>query len=527
MNFKTLGIMLDCSRNAVINVKTLKKFIDVISDLGYNALELYMEDTMRVDGEPYLGYMRGGYSASEIKEIDAYASARGVELIPAVQTLAHFTNAVKLPAYREIVDVNDILLIDNDRTYRLIDNIFAAISKNFTSKRVNIGMDEAHMVGLGRYLDEHGFTDRHELLKKHLNRVSEIAKKYGLELHMWSDMFFRLSNHGEYYSRTPVLENDVASALPENVCPVYWDYYHTDRADYDAMFRAHEKFGRSTWFAGGIWSWVGFAPLNRHSTETMKPALKSAARYGVENVFFTMWGDNGKECSFFALLPAIFAISRYADGEFDDRKIRREFYEKYGIEYNAYASLDLPNDCGDDKAEPSFAAKGLFYADPFCGLSDESLSHLEEVSFTSVAKKITSAGKKAGEYKYIFDYAAALCRVLDLKARLGLRIRKAYKDGDVEGLRTIISDMKKLVKLLRIFYTKFSDLWYRENKPFGFEIHDARIGGLICRIDACRTRLEKYIDDGEPIEELENELLPYDNALYFNQYRFTISASEM
>ena len=55
MNLSRLGVMLDCSRNAVTNVNTLKKFITIISDLGYNALELYMEDTMKVSGEPYLG----------------------------------------------------------------------------------------------------------------------------------------------------------------------------------------------------------------------------------------------------------------------------------------------------------------------------------------------------------------------------------------------------------------------------------------------------------------------------------------
>lgn len=65
--------MLDCSRNAVPKVSALKKFMDVLQKMGYNTLELYGEDTYEVEGEPYLGYMRGRYSASEIKELDAYA----------------------------------------------------------------------------------------------------------------------------------------------------------------------------------------------------------------------------------------------------------------------------------------------------------------------------------------------------------------------------------------------------------------------------------------------------------------------
>ena len=45
VQFKRLGTMIDCSRNAVMNVKTLKKWIDLTADLGYNTLCLYMEDT--------------------------------------------------------------------------------------------------------------------------------------------------------------------------------------------------------------------------------------------------------------------------------------------------------------------------------------------------------------------------------------------------------------------------------------------------------------------------------------------------
>ena len=54
--------MLDCSRNAVMKVSKLKEFIDFLSKAGYNALELYLEDTYEVEGEPYFGYMRGRYT---------------------------------------------------------------------------------------------------------------------------------------------------------------------------------------------------------------------------------------------------------------------------------------------------------------------------------------------------------------------------------------------------------------------------------------------------------------------------------
>jgi len=260
--YKHFGVMLDCSRNAVMKPSEVKKFIDYLEKMGYNTLELYAEDTYRVKGEPYFGYLRGGYTAEEIKDIDAYAAKHGIELIPCIQALAHFTNTVKLPVYQDIVDTDDILLAEEEKTYEFLEKIFASAAENFTSRNLHIGMDEAHMVGLGRYLDKHGYCDRFGILLRHLARVAEIAKKYGFKMQMWSDMFFRLQNHGEYYAVGKKLDEEVVRLVPENVEQVYWDYYHEDVAVYDDMLRQHADFKGGVWFAGGAWCWNGFAPFN-------------------------------------------------------------------------------------------------------------------------------------------------------------------------------------------------------------------------------------------------------------------------
>ena len=192
MEQKYFGVMLDMSRNAVMKPSTVNKFVDYISSFGYNMLQLYTEDTYEVNNEPYFGYLRGGFKKEEIKEIDAHCRKKGVELIPCIQTLAHLRTIFKYHPYRGINDYDDILLIDEPRTYELIDNMFASLAESYSSRKVHIGMDEAHMVGLGRYLDKHGLCNRYELLNRHLTKVVEIAKKYGFEPMMWSDMFFRI-----------------------------------------------------------------------------------------------------------------------------------------------------------------------------------------------------------------------------------------------------------------------------------------------------------------------------------------------
>ena len=132
--FRHFGVMLDCSRDGVMKVSAVKQMIDCLHKMGYNTLELYTEDTYEIDGEPYFGYLRGRYTKAELKEIDAYAKSKGIELIPCIQTLAHYTALVRHIEYADIVDVNDILLIDEPKTYELIDKIFATIAKRGMQK---------------------------------------------------------------------------------------------------------------------------------------------------------------------------------------------------------------------------------------------------------------------------------------------------------------------------------------------------------------------------------------------------------
>lgn len=49
----------------------------------------------------------------------------------------------------EYTDRNDILLMGNDKTYNLIDDMFASLSQDFCSKCIHIDMDEAYMRGVG------------------------------------------------------------------------------------------------------------------------------------------------------------------------------------------------------------------------------------------------------------------------------------------------------------------------------------------------------------------------------------------
>lgn len=529
--YKHFGVMLDCSRNSVMQVSTVKNIIDCLEKIGYNTLELYCEDTYEVKDEPYFGYLRGRYTGEEIREIDAYAKLHGIELIPCIQTLAHFTATARHGAYQDIFDLEDILLIDEPKTYAFIEKLFQFCAENYTSRNINIGMDEAHLVGLGTYLKKHGYHDRFDLISRHLNKVAEIAKKYGFKAHMWSDMFFRLASGGEYYAPNADIPDSVKKQIPENVELTFWDYYHTDKALYDGMFKSHLDFGCGIWFAGGAWSWNGFAPLTDWTLRTMKPAMQSAAEHGVENVLMTCWGDNGNECSFYCLLYAWYVLRQYADGNYDDAQIKKNFEEMFGISADDMLLLDLPNMYNfDDFGGVQNPCKSVLYADPFMGFMDTAVEYRGKIPYAAYAEKLSAAVSRVGQFGYIFDSLAKLCSVMGIKYDLSLRTRKAYKAGDKQALAALVADFTELGNRLDIFHEAFYTLWHKENKPQGWEIQDARLGGLMRRVATCKKRLQAYLDGKiDKIEELEEEILPLGNGkdLQYNLYAQTISMSPL
>ncbi len=502
------GVMIDMSRNSVMSVDALKRYLPLLKKMGYNTVMLYTEDTYEVDGEPYFGYMRGRYSKAEMKEIDAYAASLGFETIPCMQTLAHLNATIRWGTFP--IDCDNILLVDDPRTYELIDHMFATLSECFTSRLIHIGMDEAHMLGRGAFLDRHGYEKASSIIKRHLAKVEEIAAKYGYKCLMWSDMFFRTWNGGAYYTKKTELPKEIVESVSPNVIPVYWDYCHENESEYDDMISNHKQLSKETWFAGCAWSWKGLTPMNGATLKYMLPALRACAKNHVKNIFMTMWGDNGGECSHFSQFPSLFYVAEYAKGNEDEAKIKEKFRQKFGVDFDDFMFLDAAN-LLDGVVGTENPAKYMLFSDYFNDYLDYTVNPAEEEKYAKYAQRLHECTKKYRKYAYLFDTQAKLCDVLAIKYALGYKTRKAYEAGDKEALRALAeNEYKEVQKRVRLFHAAFEKQWFTDNKTCGFDVQDLRIGGLLQRTESCRKRLLDYVNGKiSVIEELEEKLLPF------------------
>ncbi len=492
-----LCLMGDCSRNAVLHVEAVKRMIRYLALMGFTAFMLYTEDTYEVPEYPAFGQMRGRYTHAELKDIDAYAAMYGIELIPCIQVLGHLTAALKWPDFNGMREDANVLLVGAEKTYDFIDAMLRTCRQCFRSKRIHIGMDEAHGIGRGAYLDKHGYRPRSEIFLEHLNKVVGMCEQYDFSPMIWSDMFFRTSGFPGYYTEDGEIPDEVVAMVPENITTVYWDYYNYSEKKVRHMLDCHYRLGRPMAFAGGAWKWGGLAPRNYYSLGANDVQLRLCRDDRLPLVIATTWGDDGAFCSNFSVMITLQQYAEYCYAKGEDREwVKERFLQTFHLPFDVFALLDEPNILSNTDLydETPLEAFHLLFSDPLNGIMDSYI--LPEYTEEYIKKAAAIAKADGGQFAYMFRTCEALCRLLSLKATLSKDIRKAYEEKDKDTLRTIATErLPAAIEAMEAYHDAHRAEWHHDNKPFGYEVVDIRLGGVKERLKTTQRTIEDYLDE--------------------------------
>ena len=521
---KDLCLMAECSRNAVFNLSSAKRMIRYLAMMGFTAMMLYTEDTYEIPEYPLFGYLRGRFSQEEMKEIDDYAHSFGIEVIPCIQVLAHLEGALRWNSFADIKDIDNVLLVGDEKTYQLIDCMLKSCKTCFRSNRINLGMDEAWSLGAGQYLVKNGVRHRHDIVIEHLKRVVEICKKYQYNPMIWSDMFFR-TTFGQSRVSEGKIPRHIIDEVPPEITLVYWDYYTLpkDSKTFHHMIHCHKQFNNPYYFAGGAWKWDSNAPRNYYSLHVNDLHLKVCREEQLPMVIAAAWGDNGGEVSNFAILPTLqqYAEYCYAKGE-DHEWVKKRFAETYDVSFDEFLRLDSLNQFSDFDTLTRYipTCKAMLYNDPLGGWFDCHISPCYADEYAEKAKLLAKVQSK--QFGYLFKTASLLAKTLSTKATLSLNIRNAYANKDHAALKNLAEKtIPATLSALEEYLNAARDEWYYDNKTFGFDIIELRIGGLKERLSTTKKTLEEYINGKrDKIEQLEQPLLDVPD-LYASWVKFS------
>lgn len=516
VNFPFNGLMIDCSRNGVVNIPYAKEILERLAMMGHSIMMLYMEDVYEVDGEPYFGYLRGRYSKKELKELDDYGDMLGIELIPCIQTLAHMDQFLAWgePAGKYL-DIDNILYVGKPEVNELIDKILRMFSETLRTRRIHIGMDEAYHLGRGRYADEHGLRSKTEIMKDHLKTILSMTRKYGLRPIIWDDMFFSA------YSKA----NADEFSIPEGIDLMYWDYYNNSEAHYAENLNNRGKIAENLMFAGGAWRWTGFAPHHSKTLAATNASLMACKKAGVREVMATAWADDGCECPLSTCLfgTVLFAEHSY-HGILDMEEFKKSLLFYTGLSYETYEKQEefdeLPEFSKEQRRSTVTPSKYSFYEDPLCSmfvLHEKAVKEDLTVHYKELGEYFEKAALTEGNValKAADEFFAAFGKALSLKWNLGLKLYDAYQAGDKKTLRQLVETrMKPLLGLVEEVRKARMKEWYLVNKSYGYEGLDIRFGGIKQRLATSVSILEEYLDGRlETVEALSEPrlLVAHDN----------------
>lgn len=148
----------------------------------------------------------GFYTQEDIKEIVAYASARGITVIPEIEMPAHAMSAIaaypELSCHKRPIGVpsgavwpiTDIYCAGQEETFTFLEDVLTEVMELFPSKYIHVGGDEATHTEWEKCpkcqarMKDHHLKDVHQLQSYFIKRIDDFLVSKGRTLVGWDEI---------------------------------------------------------------------------------------------------------------------------------------------------------------------------------------------------------------------------------------------------------------------------------------------------------------------------------------------------
>jgi hypothetical protein len=289
-DFAQRGVMLDVSRDRVPTLATLRALIDRLARWKINQLQLYMEHTFAYPGHDVVWQHASPFTARELVELDAYAAARHIELVPNQNSFGHMQRWLVHEPYRGLAECPDGfehpanwtgepygLCATDPRCLELLEGLYDQLLPCFRSQQLNVGLDETLDLGKGRSraaCEERG-TGRVYL--EFLQAVHTRVQARGKRMQFWGDII--------------VQHPELIAELPASAIALEWGY--EAEHPWDEHLARFEQAGLDFYVCPGTSSWNSIAGRTENAILNLARAAERGKAAGALGMLTTDWGDHG------------------------------------------------------------------------------------------------------------------------------------------------------------------------------------------------------------------------------------------
>ncbi len=445
------GLLIDISRGKVPTLETLKGIVDLMVQLKLNLLMLYTEHVFRFRRHPLIGKGASPMHAAELRELDAYAAERHVELVPTLQSLGHMHHLLGISRYRHLAESDRRWSISPalEGSYELLEDLYSEYIGNFRSPWFNANCDEPVDLGKGRSRAWAEKEGRGAVFRAHLERVEALAKTFGKKTMVWGDVVH------EHPEQLPLLSREL----------MLLDWWY--EADHDfRRVRVFKKHGISFMVCAGTASWNTLFPRGDNAIANIKGHAEAGKKFGAKGFINTDWGDNG---AYNLLGNSLFgfawgAQASWGSTHFDARAFSRAFSSQIfgdtsGATGRIYRTLGGLHQTGFDHFNNS-PLKSLYFDD------------VVEAKFTNQVNPTvlgrTLAGLVTARDTFIANRKRFAPRPIardELRFAIDASIFAAEKGLSRKRPKTLAREQRRLL-------VRHHELWLARNRPSNFEATD-------------------------------------------------------
>lgn len=210
--FPWRGLMIDSARHFQ-PVEVIKRNLDAMSAVKLNVMHWHLTDdqgfrveSRRLPELHLLGSNGDFYTQEQIRDVIAYAAARGIRVMPEFDVPGHATSWLvshpeigSAPGPYKIETLPGIFdpTLDptNERTYKILETFFAEMAPLFPDAYLHIGGDENEgkqwnaNPKIQAFMKENGIKDNHQLQTYFNKRLLKFIQKNGKIMMGWDEIF--------------------------------------------------------------------------------------------------------------------------------------------------------------------------------------------------------------------------------------------------------------------------------------------------------------------------------------------------
>ena len=210
-------------------------------------------------------------SQATLKKLIARGNELGVRIIPEVEAWGHASWITR--PHPELAEGDSTSLCPStEATYTLLDDIIKEVAGLFPDPLMHIGCDEAYYLKDDACKKRAKEVGQDRLIADHINRVNQIARKYGKTSIIWADIVLKYEG--------------VLKLLDKNIVAEDWEYSKTVTPE--ALHRL-KNMGFTTWACPSLMfgGWrVGAA---NDTLENVRLFSLHAKNEGAEGVVTSIW----------------------------------------------------------------------------------------------------------------------------------------------------------------------------------------------------------------------------------------------